>query len=90
MGNASEPLYRWLAEFASRVLVPGGSLLCFTGVTTWFRDAGIFATAGLQPQPLLAMQHTAERPVLGEGKFVRNGKREVLWFSKGPRSNQLL
>jgi hypothetical protein len=67
-GNASEPLYRWLADFASQVLVPGGSLLCFTGLTTWFRDASILAKH-LQVRPLLGMAHTEERPMLGE--FVR-------------------
>jgi hypothetical protein len=36
------------------------------------------------------MRHTAERPVLGAGKFIRNGFRPVLWFSKGPRRNQLI
>jgi hypothetical protein len=86
-GNASEPLYRWLADFAARVLVPGGSLLCFTGLTTWCRDAAILA-AHLQPRPLLHVPHTAERPMRGE--FVRIGGRPVLWFSKGPRRNQLM
>jgi hypothetical protein len=80
-GTASEPLYRWLAEFASQVLMPGGSLLCFTGITTWFRDATIFA-AYLQPCPLLAVRHTAERPVLGAspstGLYIegRRGRRQ--------------
>jgi hypothetical protein len=27
----AEPLYRWLAEWAARVLIPGGSLICYTG-----------------------------------------------------------
>jgi len=86
-GNASEPLYRWLADFAARVLVPGGSLVCFTGTTTWFRDASILAEH-LQPRPLLFMPHTQERPM--RGAFVRIGARPVLWFSKGPRRNQLM
>jgi hypothetical protein len=86
-GNGSESLYRGLAEFAARGLVPGGSLLCFTGVTTWCRDATIFAKS-LQPRPLLFMPHTAERPMRGE--FVRIGGRPVLWFTKGPRRNQLM
>ena len=86
-GNASEPLYRWLADFAAHVLVPGGSLICFTGLTTWCRDAAIFA-AHLQPRPLLFMPHTQEHPMRGE--FVRIGGRPALWFSKGPRRNQLM
>lgn len=86
-GNDSEPLYRWLADFAARVLVPGGSLVCYTGIATWYRDARILAER-LQPRPLLYMPHTAERPLLGE--FVRIGGKPVFWFSKGPRRNQLI
>jgi hypothetical protein len=82
-GNASEPLYRWLADFASRVLVPGGSLLCYTGETTWYRDATIFA-AHLQPHPLLFMLHDQERRMRG-GEVIRIGMRPVLWFTNGPR-----
>ena len=29
--EGSEPLYEWLAEFAARVLVPGGSLIVYSG-----------------------------------------------------------
>jgi hypothetical protein len=87
-GNRSELLYRWLADFATRVLVPGGSLLCFTGLTTWFRDAIIFAEH-LQVRPLLHMPHTNERPMLG-GEFIRIGARPVLWFTKGQRRNRLM
>jgi hypothetical protein len=86
-GSASEPLYHWLAEFAARVLVPGGSLICYTGITTWFRDAAIFA-GRLQPRPLLHMPHSQERSMQGE--FVRIGGRPVLWFSKGERRNRLI
>jgi hypothetical protein len=89
-GNTSEPLYKWLADFAMRVLVPGGSLACFTGITTWLRDANIFAEAGLKSQPLLTVLHTAQQPMLGDGKFVRVCARPVLWFTKGKRRNQLM
>jgi hypothetical protein len=40
----SEPLYRWLAEFAARVLIPGGSLICYTGHWSLNRDMRIFAS----------------------------------------------
>ncbi len=30
-GDDAEPLYRWLAEFGARVLILGGSLVCYTG-----------------------------------------------------------
>jgi hypothetical protein len=85
--NGAEWCYRWLGEFAARVLMPGRSLLCFTGNTTWFRDASIFA-GRLQPRPLLHMPHTSEQPMPGE--FARIGGRPVLWFTKGPRRNQLM
>jgi hypothetical protein len=81
--NGSEPLYRWLADFAARVLVPGGSLICYTGSTTWFRDATIFA-AHLQPHPLLFMLHDQQQRMRG-GETIRVGMRPVLWFTKGPR-----
>ena len=87
MGNDSEMLYHWLGDFAARVLVPGGSLVCYTGIFTWYRNACILAEQ-LRPRPLLFMPHTAERPLLGE--FVRIGGCPVLWFSKGPRRNQLI
>jgi hypothetical protein len=61
--------------------------VCFTGATTWLRDANIFAEV-LQPRPLLHMPHTLERPMPGE--FVRIGARPVLWFTKGPRRNRLM
>jgi hypothetical protein len=41
-GNAAEPLYRWLADFATRVLIAGGSLICFTGTARLNRDMRIF------------------------------------------------
>jgi hypothetical protein len=87
MGNDSEMLYHWLGDFAARVLVPGGSLVCYTGIFTWYRNACILAEH-LRPRPLLFMPHTAERPLLGE--FVRIGGCPVFWFSKGPRRNQLI
>ena len=68
-------LYRWLADFASRVLVPGGSLLCYTGQTTWHRDANIFA-AHLQPRPLLFMLHDQEHRMRG-GETIRVGQRSI-------------
>jgi site-specific DNA-methyltransferase (adenine-specific) len=84
-GNANEPLYRWLADFAARVLIPGGSLICCTGSTTWCRDAAIFAEH-LQSRPVLFTPLTHEQRLLGE--FVRIGARPILWFSKGRRRNK--
>jgi hypothetical protein len=75
--------YRWLAGFAAKVLVPGGSLICYTGSTTWLRDANIFA-AHLEYRPLLFMLHDHGSPMRG-GETIRVGMRPVLWFTKGPR-----
>jgi hypothetical protein len=63
-GNASEPLYRWLGDFAARVLMPGGSLVCFAGQTTWLRDASIFART-LAVRPILHMPHDTEHRMRG-------------------------
>jgi predicted methyltransferase len=41
-GDAAKPLYEWLAQWASRVLIPGGSLICFTGQSRLNRDMRIF------------------------------------------------
>ena len=41
-GNDAEPLYKWLARFAARVLIPGGSLICLTGQSMLNRDMAIF------------------------------------------------
>jgi predicted methyltransferase len=30
-GDEAAPLYEWLALWARRVLIPGGSLICYTG-----------------------------------------------------------
>jgi len=43
-GKDAEPLYEWLAKFAARVLIPGGSLICYTGQTNLLRD-GVAGTA---------------------------------------------
>src|SRR5215472_11153137 len=37
-GNEAERLYEWLSEFADRVLMPGGSLICYTGQGKLDRD----------------------------------------------------
>jgi hypothetical protein len=42
-GDEAEPLYRWLAEFSARVLIPGGSLICFTGQSRLDRDMALFS-----------------------------------------------
>jgi hypothetical protein len=43
-GDEGVQLYRWLADFAARVLIPGGSLICYTGHSCLDRDLAIFST----------------------------------------------
>jgi hypothetical protein len=69
--------------------MPGGSLVCYTGHMTWYRDATIFAKR-LEPRPLLYMPHTLEQRIRGVNENIRIGGRPVLWFSRGRRRNQLL
>jgi hypothetical protein len=47
-GDEAEPLYHWLAGFAARVLVPGGSLICYTGSSRLDRDIAIMSSVCLQ------------------------------------------
>jgi len=42
-GDDAEPLYRWLAEFAARALIPGGSLICYTGQSRLDRDMALLS-----------------------------------------------
>jgi hypothetical protein len=42
-GNAAEPLYRWLAEWSARVLIPGGHLVVYLGALTLPRDIALLS-----------------------------------------------
>jgi hypothetical protein len=86
--NKAEWCYRWLGDFAARVLMPGGSLICFIGGLTSWREVANLLGERLQDQPLLHMPLTQVRPL--PGLFVRPEIRDVLWFSKGRRRNQLI
>jgi hypothetical protein len=81
--NEDKWCFRWLADFAARVLIPGGSLVCFIGGLTCWREVANWFGERLQDQPLLAMPLTQVRPL--PGLFVRVEHRPVLWFTKGPR-----
>jgi DNA modification methylase len=81
-GNAAAPLYQWLAEFAARVLIPGGSLICYTGQGRLDRDMAIFS-ARLKYWWLCIMPHTQSPKMFGAG--VKVTFKPVLWFVKGHR-----
>jgi DNA modification methylase len=85
-GNAAEPLYRWLAEFAARVLIPGGSLICYTGQACLSRDIKIFEEH-LTYWWLCHMRHTQPQKLFGAGVLVTF--KPVLWFVKGQRRRSL-
>jgi hypothetical protein len=82
-GNEAEPLYVWLAEFAARVLIPGGSLLCYTGQGKLDRDIALLGGAGLTYWWLCHMPHTQPQKLFGAGVFATF--KPVLWFVKGKR-----
>jgi hypothetical protein len=83
-GDDAEPLYRWLGQFAKRVLVPGGSLICFTGNVQEFRDLLIFHEAGLDWNPRLTQRLDQAQRFVGKYNMIFEDK-PVLWFTKGPR-----
>lgn len=83
----SEPLYRWLAEWSARVLVPGGSLVCVTGHWSINRDVRIFDER-LRYWWLLAMMHQQSRRL--PGKFVIANFKPVLWYVKDYRRGRSL
>ena len=86
-GDESGPLYEWLGEWAQRVLVPGGSLICFTGQSRLDRDMAVFARS-LRYWWLLAMRHNQAQRL--PGKFVIAEFKPVLWFVKDHRRGRTL
>jgi hypothetical protein len=81
-GGPSEPLYRWLAEFAARVLIPGGSLICFTGHFCLDRDMRIFSEH-LEYWWLLVMLHDQSPRFPSHGAIACH--KPVLWYVKTER-----
>jgi hypothetical protein len=86
-GDEAEPLYRWLALFAERVLIPGGSLICYTGQSRLDRDMTIFGER-LRFWWLLIMPHHQCQRL--PGKFVIANYKPVLWYVKGHRRGRTL
>ena len=86
-GDEAEPLYRWLAAYAARVLVPGGSLICYTGQSTLIRDGVIFGEHLKYWWTNIMLHDAAQRLA---GKFVIPGFKPILWFVKGFRRGRSL
>jgi hypothetical protein len=83
----SEPLYQWLAEFAARVLIPGGSLVCYTGHWSIPRDTQIFGEH-LRYWWILSMNHHQSERF--PGKFVIANHKPILWYVKSFRRGRTL
>jgi hypothetical protein len=86
-GDEAEPLYNWLAEWSKRVLIPGGSLICFTGQSRLDRDLRILGDH-LRYWWLLAIRHNQAQRL--PGKFVMVEFKPVLWFVKDHRRGKTL
>jgi hypothetical protein len=83
----AEPLYEWLGEWAKRVLIPGGSLICYTGHWSINRDTRIF-DKHLRYWWIMAMLHDQSRRL--PGKFVIAEFKPVLWYVKEFRRGRTL
>lgn len=86
-GDEAEPLYRWLADWAAKALIPGGSLICYTGQSRLNRDMRIF-DGHLRYWWTLAMMHDQSQRLAG--KFVIAGYKPVLWYVKETRRGRTL
>jgi hypothetical protein len=86
-GDEATPLYYWLAQFAARVLIPGGSLFCYTGQSRLLRDGAIFSEH-LRYWWTLAMLHNEAQRLMG--KFICPEWKPVLWFVKQHRRGRSL
>lgn len=86
-GDAAEPLYEWLAEWAAKVLMPGGSLICYTGQSRLDRDMRIMGRH-LRYWWTLAMMHDQSQRLAG--KFVIAGFKPVLWYVRDNRRGRTL
>jgi hypothetical protein len=88
-GNAATPLYEWLAAFTARVLVPGGSLICYSGTGTLPRDYRIFdAQDALKYWWTPIMLHGDAHKMFGAG--VRANHKPILWYVKGRHGRRVV
>jgi DNA methylase len=79
--DEATPLYHWLGEFAMRTLIPGGSLICFTGGFGVSRYTSAFLAAGLREWRQLTFLHDQSKRDLAMGVYADS--KPVLWFVKG-------
>jgi len=86
-GDEARPLYEWLGEWAARVLVPGGSLICYTGQSRLDQDIEALGRH-LRYWWLLSMLHTKAQRL--PGKFVIAEFKPVLWYVKDHRRGRTL
>lgn len=86
-GDEAAPLYAWLGQWAARVLVPGGSLICYTGQSRLDRDMRLLGEH-LRYWWLLAMLHHQSQRL--PGKFVIAEFKPVLWYVKEKRRGRTL
>ena len=86
-GDEAEPLYEWLAQWSARVLIPGGSLICYTGQSRLDRDMDILGSR-LRYWWLLIMPHQQSQRL--PGKFVIANFKPVLWHVKDHRRGRSL
>jgi hypothetical protein len=87
-GNEAEPLYHWLAGFAARVLIPGGSLICYIGNSRLDRDIAILSSRPLKYWWMLVRRHHPSRRF--PGRFTIGNFRPVVWFVKEFRRGRTL
>lgn len=82
------PQYGRLAEFAARVLIPGGSLICYVGHYA-VGEVIKLMNDHLRYWWLNAVIHTGGNKAF-PGKFVQVGWKPLLWYVKGHRANKTL
>jgi hypothetical protein len=80
-GRDSEENFEWLGRFAGRVLMPGGSLICYTGTGMVLRD-GLILARHLNYKWMGILLHAEGQKLLGAG--IRSGYKPIFWFTKGP------
>jgi hypothetical protein len=81
-GLGAELLYEWLGPFSARVLIPGGSLICFGGNLVEARDQRIF-DAHLTRQPQCIMPLSPSQRLFGPNAIACH--RPIHWYTKGRR-----
>jgi hypothetical protein len=79
--DEAEPLWRWLAQFGKRALIPGGSLICYFGGARINKLYRILDDAGLVHWWPGAMLHDQRQWI--PGKFVYAKHKPILWYVKG-------